>query len=151
MSEWYIIPSDNDLMHYGTKGMKWRHKKAKYTQTSPSGPGYHGMPSNIKLRTQKQTGTALRQRRTATLTKRSEGDVRKKNAEVAARSKNLTAQRTVLDMVVGKKKLDKQYIMDNWGRIKNNPSVVRLLRAKYPMIYRQASTKLHTGGGGGRY
>lgn len=149
MSEWYIIPSDNDLMHYGTKGMKWRHKKAQYI--APSGPGYHGMPSNIKLRTQKQTGTALRQRRTATLTKRYESDVRKKDAEVAPRSKNLTAQRTVLDMVVGKKKLDKQYIMDNWSRIKNNPSVVRLLRAKYPMIYRQASTKLHTGGGGGRY
>ena len=27
MSNWYITPKENDLMHYGVKGMKWRYKK----------------------------------------------------------------------------------------------------------------------------
>ena len=27
MSEWYIIPKEDDLMHYGVKGMKWRNRK----------------------------------------------------------------------------------------------------------------------------
>lgn len=27
MSEWYIIPKEDDLMHYGVKGMKWRYRK----------------------------------------------------------------------------------------------------------------------------
>lgn len=25
--DWYIIPKEDDLMHYGVKGMKWRYKK----------------------------------------------------------------------------------------------------------------------------
>ena len=27
MSEWYIIPKENDLMHYGVLGMRWKNKK----------------------------------------------------------------------------------------------------------------------------
>lgn len=27
MSTWYLIPKDDDIMHYGVKGMKWRHRK----------------------------------------------------------------------------------------------------------------------------
>ena len=38
MSTWYIIPSDSDIMHYGVKGMKWRHRKAAQ-QTKNGNPG----------------------------------------------------------------------------------------------------------------
>ena len=34
MSTWYLIPKDDDLMHYGVKGMKWRNKKGSMYQPS---------------------------------------------------------------------------------------------------------------------
>lgn len=40
MSTWYIIPKDDDLMHYGVKGMKWRNKKGSmYKAESKTGSG----------------------------------------------------------------------------------------------------------------
>lgn len=34
MSNWYVTPNDNDLMHYGIKGMKWRFKRGRKTPNS---------------------------------------------------------------------------------------------------------------------
>lgn len=33
MSNWYIIPSDKDLMHHGVKNMKWGHRKGSVYQS----------------------------------------------------------------------------------------------------------------------
>ena len=35
MSNWYITPSNSDLMHYGIKGMKWRNKKGPQVKAIP--------------------------------------------------------------------------------------------------------------------
>ena len=34
MSTWYLIPKDDDLMHYGVKGMKWRNRKGPSASNS---------------------------------------------------------------------------------------------------------------------
>jgi hypothetical protein len=106
MSNWYITPKEDDLMHYGVKGMKWRFKKPSITKTINS---------------------------------------------FVEKNKNVDTERTVQRMVTGKKKLDKRYIMDNWDKIKKNPKLILLLKTKYPMFYKQLTTRLHSGGGGGRF
>lgn len=44
MSEWYIVPKEDDLMHYGVKGMKWHNRKGPTVKakTAKSGAKYQG-------------------------------------------------------------------------------------------------------------
>lgn len=36
MSNWYVVPSDDDIIHYGKKGMRWGVRNQKAYQKSPN-------------------------------------------------------------------------------------------------------------------
>ena len=57
MSTWYVIPSDNDLLHYGKMGMKWGVRNEVYKPSAGRRKRGYSSPSNSAYQSNKKKGT----------------------------------------------------------------------------------------------
>ena len=160
MANWMVLYGEDDILHYGVKGMKWKNKK---------GPGYNGMPSSIS-----NAGAIKSVSKTASKAGASAGGISKAASKPKTEKKNTgpgyggmpsnpsstTAVNKVMNMINGKEKIDRNYIIKNWNAIVKNPKLVAAFKKRYPTAYsyvvkNQIGTSKkpvnnHSGGSGGR-